>query len=83
VLGKTTSPQPAKHNNCCYRFLIPRADLEKDPETVYFNQGKLGCKIYADPEHNRRIVTYTCREYASVIPIVIKSYPLKIDANEN
>ncbi|KAE9370098.1 FAD/NAD(P)-binding domain-containing protein [Stipitochalara longipes BDJ] len=65
VLGGTNPPQPAKHANCCYRFLISRADLEEDPATRFFNRGhrQLGCRIFADPEARRRLVTYTTRNH--------------------
>jgi salicylate hydroxylase len=69
ILGKSNPPQPAKHSNCCYRFLLNRKDLESDPETKWFTEGyqSLGCRIYPDHAANRRLVSYTCREYA--IPV--------------
>jgi salicylate hydroxylase len=68
VMGKANPPLPAEHNNCCYRFLITRAELEEDPETRWFNQGhqQLGCRIFPDPAAQRRLVTYTCREYVPI-----------------
>ena len=66
ILGKTNPPEPGKHSNCAYRFLIPRADLEASPETRFFNRGhqQLGCRLFADHAARRRMITYTCREYA-------------------
>lgn len=65
VLGKPNPPQPANHANCSYRFLIPRAELDADPETSFFVHGPqaLGARIFAHPEGQRRIVSYPCREY--------------------
>lgn len=64
IVGKSTAPIPATDSNCCYRFLIPRTDLEEDPETRFFNEGYLqhGCSVYSDPAARRRLVTYTCRK---------------------
>jgi salicylate hydroxylase len=64
ILGKVNAPEPAKHSNCCYRFLISREQLMSDPETKWFTEGhqSLGCRIYPDHQANRRLVSYTCRE---------------------
>jgi salicylate hydroxylase len=64
ILGAANAPQPAKHSNCCYRFLISREELEADPETKWFTEGhqSFGCKVYPDHPANRRLVSYTCRE---------------------
>jgi salicylate hydroxylase len=64
LLGEKSPPQPAKHSNCCYRFLISRAELEADPETRFFNQGhqQLGCRIFPDHVGARRLVSYTCQK---------------------
>lgn len=65
ILGKTNPPEVAKHANCCYRFLIPRTDLEADPETSFFNRGhqQLGVRLFIDPNSRRRLISYTCRKY--------------------
>ncbi|KAH6683935.1 hypothetical protein B0J14DRAFT_571724 [Halenospora varia] len=65
ILGKTNPPSPAKHANCCYRFLISRHDLESDPETKFFLEGQqpLGCRIWPDNENQRRLVCYSCRNH--------------------
>lgn len=65
ILGKTEPPQkPANRMNCAYRFLIPRADVEADPETRSFNHGhqQLGCRALIDGPNQRRLITYSCRE---------------------
>ncbi|POS74305.1 FAD binding domain-containing protein [Diaporthe helianthi] len=36
ILGCPNPPRPALHSNCCYRFLIPRDEVENDPETSFF-----------------------------------------------
>lgn len=68
ILGHSNNPQPAKHSNCCYRFLIPRAKLEADPETRFFVQSPamLSCRLYADPATKRRLVVYPCRKYVKL-----------------
>lgn len=65
ILGHSNPPQPANHSNCCYRFLISKAELEAHEDTEVFVQppGNLICRIYADHERTRRLVTYPCRDY--------------------
>ncbi|OIW33066.1 FAD/NAD(P)-binding domain-containing protein [Coniochaeta ligniaria NRRL 30616] len=65
ILGHSNAPQPANHSNCCYRFLISKAELEAHEDTKFFVQPpeNLICRIYADHERNRRLVTYPCRDY--------------------
>jgi salicylate hydroxylase len=60
----TKPPEVASHYNCCYRFLIPRADLAADPELSWFNEGNesLGVRIWPDLTGRRRLVEYSCRE---------------------
>jgi salicylate hydroxylase len=68
VLGSSNPPQPAQHSNCCYRFLIPRVEVENDPETSFFTKslvGMQGLRIWPDPENARRLVYYPCREYVT------------------
>jgi salicylate hydroxylase len=65
VLGNIETPQkPANRMNCAYRFLIPRADVEADPETRAFNHGhqQLGCRALIDGQNQRRLITYSCRK---------------------
>jgi salicylate hydroxylase len=64
VSQETKAPQVASPTNCCYRFLISRADLAADPETNWFNEGdeSLGTRIWPDPMGRRRIVEYSCRK---------------------
>jgi 2-polyprenyl-6-methoxyphenol hydroxylase-like FAD-dependent oxidoreductase len=68
VLGHSNPPQPAKHNNCCYRFFISRTELEAHRETEVFVRppDSLICRIYADHETGRRLVTYPCREQVTL-----------------
>ncbi|CAG8954037.1 hypothetical protein HYFRA_00009137 [Hymenoscyphus fraxineus] len=65
ILGRSNPPEPAQQSNCCYRFLISKADLEADTETRFFTQGlpSLGLTIYPDIPGQRRFITYPCREY--------------------
>lgn len=66
ILGRPNPPQPAQHSNCCYRFLIPRADVENDPATSFFTTnlvGMQGIRIWPDAANARRLVYYPCREY--------------------
>lgn len=66
ILGRPNPPQPAQHSNCCYRFLIPRDDVENDPETSFFTKklvGRQGLRIWPDAANARRLVYYPCREY--------------------
>ncbi|KAI6643888.1 hypothetical protein MCOR14_001697 [Pyricularia oryzae] len=64
ILGHPNHPRPAQHSNCCYRFLIPRALVEDDPETSFFTKelvGLQGLRIWPDVARNRRLVYYPCR----------------------
>ncbi|KAK1974485.1 hypothetical protein LZ30DRAFT_640235 [Colletotrichum cereale] len=64
ILGHPNPPQPAQHSNCCYRFLIPRALVEDDPETSFFTKGLVGLqgiRIWPDVARGRRLVYYPCR----------------------
>ncbi len=65
VVGAPNPPLPARTWNCCYRFLISRAELEDDPETRFFNHDPcmVGSRVWVDPDGGRRLVSYTCREY--------------------
>ncbi|KAK3360442.1 hypothetical protein B0T25DRAFT_602022 [Lasiosphaeria hispida] len=64
VLGKPNPPQPQELYNGCYRFLIPAADLDADPETAVWNQdhsrdGRMS--IYMNGKTGNRFVSYPCR----------------------
>jgi salicylate hydroxylase len=65
ITGKANLPQPAIHNNCCYRFLIPTAVLEANTATRFFTREEPndGARVYSDIEGQRRLVTYPCRKY--------------------
>lgn len=65
ILGEASHPEATRNLNCCYRFLIPRTDLDANPETQWFNQShqRHGCRVYADPEKPRRLVSYNCRNH--------------------
>lgn len=66
MLGHKVEPAPPAHYNCCYRFLIPAATLEVDPETRFWNVngkgGKPVLRIITHNDTNRRMVSYACRE---------------------
>jgi salicylate hydroxylase len=63
VLGRQNQPLPPAHYNACYRFLIPAAALEEDPETRFWNQDSDGMiRLFTHNESNRRLVSYPCRE---------------------
>lgn len=66
ILGHPNPPQvPAGYNsNLCYRFLIPKDEVDNDPETSFFNQGmeSLGCRIWVDEAGRKRLIQYPCRE---------------------
>jgi salicylate hydroxylase len=66
VLGR---PHPAEvptggKANLCYRFLIPKADVDGDPETRFFNESpqSVGCRVWADLQGRKRLISYPCRE---------------------
>ena len=67
----TRAPQIASPSNCCYRFLIARAELAADDETKWFNEGaqSLGTRIWPDHAGKRKLVNYPCRRYAAVVDI--------------
>ncbi|KAK5655643.1 hypothetical protein OQA88_5574 [Cercophora sp. LCS_1] len=66
VLGHVNKPQPQDLYNGCYRFLIPAADLDNDPETAFWNKdnandGKM--RIYSNGKLANRFVSYPCRNH--------------------
>lgn len=62
VLGRKNEPVAPEHYNYAYRFLINAEDLEKDPETRFWNEDREGWTRIITHELNRRIVGYPCRE---------------------
>ena len=65
VLGQANPPQPQELYNGCFRFLLPAADLDADPETSWWNQdnhrqGKMS--IYMNGKTGNRFVSYPCRK---------------------
>lgn len=66
ILGHSNPAQAANRNNCCYRFLISKMELEGHEDTKFFVEppSSLVCRIYADQERSRRLIAYPCREYA-------------------
>lgn len=70
INGKANAPEAVK-GDCCYRFLIPKADLAADPETSWFNEGEqsLGCRIFPDVQGHRRLIVYGCRKYVGPVTI--------------
>ncbi|KAK4170504.1 putative salicylate hydroxylase [Cladorrhinum sp. PSN259] len=66
VLEKTVRPESPAHYNMCYRFLIPAAVLEEDPETQWWHRGETGEKVttrvMTDNASSRRLVSYPCRD---------------------
>ncbi|KAM7212858.1 salicylate hydroxylase [Rhypophila decipiens] len=66
ALGHTNPPQPQDLYNGCFRFLIPAADLDSDPETRWWNKdgernGKMS--IYMNGKTGNRCVSYPCRNH--------------------
>ncbi len=39
VIGRPNPPMPARHDNSCYRFLVPRAEIEADPGDKALSRG--------------------------------------------
>ncbi|KAK0741311.1 salicylate hydroxylase [Schizothecium vesticola] len=64
ILGRKNEPQPQELYNGCYRFLIPAADLDSDPETAFWNENGSGngkMRIYMNGKTGNRFVSYPCR----------------------
>lgn len=61
----TKAPEVAAPLNCCYRFLIPRAEIDADPELSWFTAApeSRGVRVWTDPAGKRRIVDYSCRNF--------------------
>lgn len=63
-----SQPNPAvpsskmDNDNFCYRFLIPAAEIEADPETQFWNDNSDGVNRFLVGE-GKRIVSYPCRKY--------------------
>lgn len=62
VLGERLIPVSPKPYNYAYRFLINAEDLEKDPETRFWNEDREGWTRIFTHASDRRIVVYPCRE---------------------
>ena len=74
VLGH---PHPAEvptgtKANLCYRFLIPKADVDDDLETRFFHESpqSMGCRVWADLPGKKRLISYPCRKYACALSCV-------------
>ncbi|KAM7220458.1 hypothetical protein V8F06_004237 [Rhypophila decipiens] len=68
VLGRKHRPQAPGTGcnvNMAYRFLIPRAEVDSDPETKFFTEGVdfLGARVWADYKGRKRLISYPCRNY--------------------
>ncbi|KAH8894654.1 salicylate hydroxylase [Thozetella sp. PMI_491] len=61
ILGRSNPPEPSKDlYNFCYRFLIPTAAIEADPETKFWTEDDDGrMKFFVGDL--KRIVSYPCR----------------------
>ncbi|KAK3380837.1 FAD/NAD(P)-binding domain-containing protein [Podospora didyma] len=57
-------PAPPKAN-MCYRFLIPKVDIENDPATRGFNIPceAEGTRIWVDAVGRKRLIAYLCRDW--------------------
>ncbi|KAJ2897396.1 FAD-dependent monooxygenase OpS4 [Zalerion maritima] len=60
VIGRVNPPEPQDHYNFCYRFLIPAADIEADPDTKFWQDGDDGRMKFL-VGNLKRIVSYPCR----------------------
>lgn len=62
ILGHPNPPQPQKLYNGCLRFLIPRDELEADPDSRWWNEGSGGqMRVYMNGRTGNRFVSYPCR----------------------
>ncbi|TIC91087.1 3-hydroxybenzoate 6-hydroxylase 1 [Colletotrichum higginsianum] len=61
ILGSPNPAFPAAHDNFCYRFLIPMADVLHDPATAELFDGAAG-SVRMFLGDGKRIVTYPCRD---------------------
>ncbi|KAL3963074.1 hypothetical protein ACCO45_000078 [Purpureocillium lilacinum] len=62
ILGRKNFPVPPVHSNSCYRFLIPAAALEEDPDTRFWVEDCNGwARLVPHGPTKRRIVSYPCR----------------------
>lgn len=67
VVGRESRPVPPLYSNYCYRFLVPAATLDQDPETRFWNEKREGwTRLFVHNDTKRRIVSYPCREYVSL-----------------
>ncbi|KAK3315769.1 FAD/NAD(P)-binding domain-containing protein [Apodospora peruviana] len=61
-------PKTGTQGNVCYRFLIPRVDVDSDPDTKWFNDTPLalGCRIWVDIPNRKRLLQYPCRDHETL-----------------
>ncbi|KAK3349828.1 hypothetical protein B0T25DRAFT_249918 [Lasiosphaeria hispida] len=75
VLGHRDPPEipTGIKANLCYRFLIPKADVDSDPETRFYNETPLstGCRVWVDIPGKKRLISYPCRDYEVINFIAI------------
>jgi salicylate hydroxylase len=63
ILGHPNPPRPQELYNGCLRFLIPRAEIEADPESRWWNEGSGGqMRVYMNGPTGNRFVSYPCRK---------------------
>lgn len=68
ILGRKNFPVPPVHSNSCYRFLIPAAALEEDPDTRFWVEDCNGwARLVPHGPTKRRIVSYPCRKYGKMM----------------
>ncbi|KAL8377674.1 hypothetical protein RB595_008390 [Gaeumannomyces hyphopodioides] len=63
VAGRHDPALPAGEYNFCYRFLIPAAELEADPDTRPFAGERTHGAVSHFVDSSRRLVAYTCRNH--------------------
>ncbi|KAL8288154.1 hypothetical protein RB597_000310 [Gaeumannomyces tritici] len=63
VAGRHDPALPAGEYNFCYRFLIPAAALEADPDTRPFAGERSHGAVTHFVDSSRRLVSYTCRNH--------------------
>ncbi|KHN94840.1 Aromatic-ring hydroxylase-like protein [Metarhizium album ARSEF 1941] len=85
ILGRKVEPVDPVHANCCYRFLIPVENLEADPETRFFTEGRDGLmRIFDDAGTPRRLVVYPCRNNTFLNFVgLFREQDAQIDKREN
>ncbi|KAK1996005.1 FAD binding domain-containing protein [Colletotrichum falcatum] len=62
VFGNGNPRVAPKHYNMCYRFMVPAAVLEEDPETRFWTENVDGLiRMMTDDKADRKLIAYTCR----------------------